>query len=324
MQILTDQHCIGRFVSKFTVIMYHYVRNIKNSRYKKIKGLELNLFLEQVKYIKKNFNPITISDLISAYEGNYVLPSKSLLMTFDDAYSDHYMNVYPILKKHGIQGAFYVPAKTVEEAVVLDVNKIHFFLSACESIPKLIRVLHKKFNELKQEYNVKEFEQYYTDLAVANRFDSADVIFIKRLLQVALPEKMRQKICSDLFNEFVKIDEMEFSKELYMNKHQLSHMIDDGMHVGCHGYNHYWWDKLDEDELNQEISLSLRFLESLGENMKHWTACYPYGSSNPLSVNLLKEKGCRLAFTTSVRIADINDDNYLLIPRLDTNDLSKD
>ena len=39
---------------KVTIIMYHYVRDLKNGRYPKIKGLDILLFKEQIKYLKKH------------------------------------------------------------------------------------------------------------------------------------------------------------------------------------------------------------------------------------------------------------------------------
>ena len=58
--------------------------------------------------------------------------------------------------------------------------------------------------------------------------------------------------------------------------------------------------------------------------MQNWTACYPYGSSSEEVVVELEKQGCKVAFTTEVRVADLALDDPLLLPRLDTNDLPKD
>ena len=36
------------------IVMYHYVRPIKNSKYPNIKGLELHGFQRQIEFFKKN------------------------------------------------------------------------------------------------------------------------------------------------------------------------------------------------------------------------------------------------------------------------------
>ena len=40
-------------MSHVTIVMYHYVRDLKRSKYPAIKSLDLALFKEQIKYIKK-------------------------------------------------------------------------------------------------------------------------------------------------------------------------------------------------------------------------------------------------------------------------------
>ena len=87
--------------SDVTVVMYHYVRHIKKSSYKNIKGLETKSFINQIKYLRKNYNIIRIEDLIDSIKKKSQLPSKALLLTFDDGYSDHFHNVFPVLKKPG-------------------------------------------------------------------------------------------------------------------------------------------------------------------------------------------------------------------------------
>lgn len=310
-------------MSNLTVIMYHYVRPIERSRYPSIKGLELNDFKEQVGYIKKNYNPVTIEEVYASYYEQQELPPNAALLTFDDAYLDHFKYAYPLLKKNGIQGCFYAPAKTIEEKEILDVNKIHFILASCTDISKLLADTKSLFELFREGYDVKEFHEYFVELAVENRFDTREVIFIKRFLQVALPEELRWKLCLSLFNAYVKVPQEAFCEELYMTKDQLGHMASDGMHIGSHGYNHYWWNKLDNATLNDEIDKSLAFLKSIGAYADNWTACYPYGSSSQDVTNLLRVKGCKLAFTTVVDVANTTSDNPLLIPRLDTNDLPK-
>lgn len=310
-------------MNKLSVVMYHYVRQIKDSRYPGIKGLELDSFIEQIKFLKRNYNVVSTEEVIASYNNNHSLPENAALLTFDDGYAEHFSHVYPILKKHKMQGSFYIPAKTVQENVLLDVNKIHFILASCSYPSLLVKEIELQIKFYSEAYNLNEFKCYYQELAIANRFDPAEVIFVKRMLQHALPEKLRTIIADTLFAKFVSVDEAAFSKELYMDEIQIQHMVDDGMHVGSHGYDHYWWNKLDEKALDDEISGSLRFLDKVGVDMNNWTACYPYGSSSDSVVSTLKSKGCKLAFTTEVNTVDLNIDNPLLIPRLDTNDLPK-
>ena len=51
---------------KVTVVMYHYVRDLKNSKYPNIKGLDIKLFNEQILYLKKNYNVISMEEFFNA------------------------------------------------------------------------------------------------------------------------------------------------------------------------------------------------------------------------------------------------------------------
>ena len=311
-------------MNNVTIVMYHYIRDLENSRYPYIKGLDINLFKEQINYMRKHYHIITMEEVIHSIDNQVQIPDKSVLLTFDDAYSDHYTNVFPILDKYKLQGSFYPPSKAITEHTVLDVNKIHFILASVEGKSILINDLKELVKFHQKEYQLEDFDYYYKKLAQSSRMDTKDVIFIKRLLQVELVEDLRIKIVDTLFEKYIGMSEDAFSRELYMNEEQLKHMLRSGQHIGNHGYNHYWWNSLNEKEMSQELDLSISFLEKIGVDMNNWTACYPYGSYDDQSIKMLKERGCKLAVTTEVDIATTNKDTRFIMPRLDTNDIPKD
>lgn len=303
--------------------MYHYVRDLQNSRFPKIKGLDIALFKEQINYLRKHYYIITMEELIESIDNQIRIPEKSVLLTFDDAYSDHYINVFPILDKYNIQGSFYAPSKAVTENTVLDVNKIHFILASAEHNSDIVYDLRNLLKVYKKEYELQDFDYYYEKLAKSNNYDSDEVAFIKRILQFELVEEIRNKIVDALFKKYVGINEKSFSRELYMNEEQLKHMLRSGQHIGSHGHNHYWWNKLSKKEMREELDLSMNFLKKIGVDMNNWTACYPYGSFDDQSIKMLKEKECKLALTTLVDIASTDKNTRFKMPRLDTNDIPK-
>lgn len=179
----------------------------------------------------------------------------------------------------------------------------------------------------REKYSLRSFEEYFEKLAIANRFDSNEVIFIKRLLQVELPEKLRNLITKELFLKIVDVEEEAFSRELYMSMDQIKCMVDCGMHIGSHGYDHYWLGALSKDEQQYEIKKSIDFIKNVGGDINNWSICYPYGNYNEDTISLLKENGCKLGLTTEVALissADYRTDVIYKLPRLDTNDIPKD
>lgn len=316
---------------KLTVVMYHYVRDLKNSRYPSIKGLQSELFKEQVRYLKKNYNIISVEQVIASIkDGSFEsLPHNSVLLTFDDGYSDHFNTVFPILKNEGVPGAFYAPVKAVTEHTVLDVNKIHFILASTPEgkLAHLLNEIKLLLNEYKEEYLLQSFDYYFDNLAIANRFDPKEVIFVKRLLQVELPEHLRNVMSNILFDKIVGIEESAFSRELYMSLDQIKCMSSNGMHIGSHGYDHYWLGSLSKEKQQFEIQKSIEFISQIGGDVNNWSICYPYGNYNEDTISLLKENGCRLGLTTEVDLVSLDKldgASIFELPRLDTNDLPKD
>lgn len=307
-----------------TIIMYHYVRNLKHNRYPEIKGLDLALFIEQIEYLKKNYQIITMMELINSVENGDHLPKKSVLLTFDDAYLDHYTNVFPILQKNKLEGSFFAPVRAITENKILDVNKIHFILSTSPDKEDITSEIFLLLNKYREEYKLETNEYYYNKLTLYDRYDSKEIVFIKLLLQVELNEKLRGLIVDELFKKLVSEDEISFSQELYMNTEQIECMHRNGMHIGGHGYDHYWLGKLSKELQEIELSKTMNFLHKINGKNEKWTIGYPYGSYNEDTMRILNELNCSLAFTTRVEIADLSRDNKLELPRLDTNDIPKD
>ena len=174
--------------NRLTVVMYHYVRDLKNSRYPEIKGCDVRLFREQVQYIKKHYTPVTVEQVLESQNSGEKLPEHAILLTFDDAYADHFTYAFPILYHEHIQGVFFPPVKAVTEHTVLDVNKVHFILATTpsEKMPMLLSELRRMVDANRDEYGLDTFENYFEKLAVASRFDPKEVIFVKRLLRLRL------------------------------------------------------------------------------------------------------------------------------------------
>jgi len=312
-------------MKKMTIIMYHFVRELQYTKYPEIKALLTADFKEQLLYMQKHYQFVTIQDCIDAvYSGNSeALPSNAIVLTFDDAYIDHFSTVFPLLEEKGIQGCFFPPAKAILDHKVLNVNKIHFILAAAPDVQHLIRDVYDCLDNYRSEYSLKSNDYYFSKLGIASRLDPKEIIFIKRLLQVELEEKLRDIIVDELFKRYVTDDEKAFSSELYMSVDQLKSMTQSGMCIGSHGYNHYWLNTLSSEKQEQEIDLSIEFLQKVGTSTANWVMCYPYGAYNGSLIEILKKKNCKLAFTTKVGLCSLHKDNAFTLERLDTNDLPK-
>lgn len=304
-----------------SIIMYHYVRDLARSPYPAIKGRSLEEFKGQLDYIGSHYTVVTAEEVVAAIKQNHKLPDNAAWLTFDDGYLDHFTNVFPMLHERGWQGSFFPPSVTVLHGELLDVNKIHFTLAAQPDVAQIIDDIKDFVEEFSHRDGVLDFAAYWKDLAHASRFDPPEVIFVKRILQRALPEDLRNGLTTQLFQKFVTADMKAFAGELYMSADQLKTLIGSGMYVGSHGANHYWMDRLTPKQQMADIDASLDFLRLLGAPLDDWVMCYPYGAHNESLRAALKNRGCSAALTTTVAVADIGSDQALALPRLDTNDV---
>jgi len=304
---------------KCKIVMYHYVRPIQKSTYPKIKGLELDGFQHQMNYFSKNFRFLTAKGLISSIYNTSTVSENSVVLTFDDGLKDHYQYSFPILKKMKIQGLFFPPAKILEEEIVLDVHKIHFILASSDH-QEIVKQIFNLINEFKKELELKEPEEYFKELAIPNRFDLKEIIFIKRILQRKLPIELRKKITDELFEKYVSKDEKAFSRDLYLSKEEISEMKENGMYFGSHAFSHEWLTHLKPQELEKELELSNNSYSKINPDKDSWIMCYPYGDYDQSVIKKIKEEGFKVGLTTEIGDADLSRENAFTLKRFDTND----
>jgi peptidoglycan/xylan/chitin deacetylase (PgdA/CDA1 family) len=303
---------------QLNIIMYHYIRPIKNSKFSKIKGLEVSGFKKQLDYLSKKYNFITAEQLIAYSLGEDNLPQKSCYLTFDDGFKDHINYVMPELLNRKIQGSFFPSAASIENAKLLDVHAIHFILASINDYKKIVSELNimcAEFGYTKSDLNL--FKKIYR---VQGKYDSAEIIYIKNMLQHVLPKSSRSIIISHFFKKYLGQDMNQFAKELYMSIPDIKKLIENGMYVGSHGYSHEWLDKLKKTQIKKEIELSLKFLKKVGASIKNWIMCYPFGEYNQDVIDILKSKNCAIGLIGKSGTANLDPKKMLVLNRFDTND----
>ncbi len=95
------------------ILMYHYISivpaNDPDPALRASLSVSPQLFSQQLDYLKaRHYHSITLNELMDALYYGGPLPSKPIILTFDDGYEDAYQNAYPLLKAHGYSGMFYI------------------------------------------------------------------------------------------------------------------------------------------------------------------------------------------------------------------------
>jgi len=213
-----------------------------------------------------------------------------------------------------------VPARPVEEAVVLDVQKSQFVLAAVEDHAVLGTRILELLEPLRAGHDIPPAAELRAAFARPGRYDGPDTTFVKRLLQDGLPDPARTIVLDSLFGDYVTDDEPAFARSLYLSRDGLRSLAEAGMDLAGHGYAHRRLGLLDEAEQREEVDRTAAFLASAGVERGHWAMCYPYGSRDATTFELLAEAGFALGFRDRGGIAG-PDDAPLDLPRIDTNEL---
>ena len=92
------------------ILMYHHITNVPTHNILDF-SLTVNpiVFSRQLDYLKqRGYHTITFNQLFDFLYYNGPLPSKPIILTFDDGYDDAYNFAYPILQAHGYSGMFFI------------------------------------------------------------------------------------------------------------------------------------------------------------------------------------------------------------------------
>jgi peptidoglycan/xylan/chitin deacetylase (PgdA/CDA1 family) len=97
--------------ARIPILIYHYIRVNPDPRDSLGFGLSVTPanFAAQMDWLAQNgYHPVTTSDLAAYLRGERGLPSRPIVITFDDGYADFYTTAIPILRVHDFTAVSYV------------------------------------------------------------------------------------------------------------------------------------------------------------------------------------------------------------------------
>lgn len=93
---------IGR--NGLTILTYHSISNENEPD----ETVTPEVFERQLQYIGENYKVISLEEGIEYLQTDVGKASGSIVITFDDGYSDNYYNAYPLLKKHNFPATIFL------------------------------------------------------------------------------------------------------------------------------------------------------------------------------------------------------------------------
>jgi len=268
------------------VIAYHRINRHSKLGFKPTKNLVVHTtdFEEHLKFFKKNFVVISLTQAIERLRTHHPFPEPFVVLTFDDGYEDNFTDAFPLLEKHQLPATMFLTVGLVNHTVPLWHDLLEAVL-AQTPLPMLDILVNKE----SQRFHLRtQGEKWY-----------AYEWLTSHILQ--LPSNQREEFLHTLSETLqwnsVSTDD---SHCRLLQWTQVRHMVKSGLiEFGSHTMSHHQISKLDKGEAEFEIGTSFRRLtEETGE--KPSTFSYPNGTDDDISnwgIQLLESYGYQGACT---------------------------
>jgi peptidoglycan/xylan/chitin deacetylase (PgdA/CDA1 family) len=100
-----------RRVLTVPILMYHYISTPPDraDKYRLDLSVTPDRFEAQLRYLKEHgFTSVTLFDLYNHLNTGAPLPPKPVVLTFDDGHRDAYEYAFPLLRRYGLHGTFFI------------------------------------------------------------------------------------------------------------------------------------------------------------------------------------------------------------------------
>ena len=124
--------------TKLTILSYHRINEVTDGFLfdEDVVSAEPSAFEREMKFCKKNFNPITFSYLKKCIDGKETLPSYPLIITFDDGYRDNFTYAFPILQRLGVPATIFLTVHNVETGENFWWDELNHYLKSKKNAQK--------------------------------------------------------------------------------------------------------------------------------------------------------------------------------------------
>ena len=147
---------------KVPVIVHHSIGYPNKNWIWSVLTCPVNVFENQIKILFRNgFNTISLQELYDYMCYGENIPSKSIVLTFDDGYLDNWVYAYPILKRYGFRGTIYVTPEFIDPTLEDRPNLEHVW-SGKVSRNELVDIGFLSWQEMKkmEEDGVMDIESH--------------------------------------------------------------------------------------------------------------------------------------------------------------------
>ncbi len=273
------------------ILMYHSVMEDPASQEGYLGGIvhTLSEFHAQMELLARRFRPTSLDEVGRFLSGETELPDRSVVVTFDDGYTDNYEIAAPVLNEMGVPATFYATVDCVDRRTL--------------PWPARLRFCFRNTKKAKWADSSGESWPLFSAVERENAFLHSCNECCK--LAGAVQEKYLAHLADELDTQVPVA-----SGSLMMSYEQMRALLRRGHIVGSHTMTHPNMAYVDQEVARHEMTESKQHLErELGGAVRHFA--YPCPALSPhwteQTVAASRAAGYETAVTTNPGLARSGD-----------------
>lgn len=233
------------------------------------------VFAEQMRLLARKYRVVSIEEVLHAFTQRRPLPTRAVLLTFDDAYCDFGEIAWPILQREKLPATLFVPTgypDHPERSFWWD--RLH--RAFCQAGNKEVKL------EVLGTLPIHSPQTLHESLKKTQNYVKA------------LPHHAALKFVDEVCS---RLDGQVATHKSVLSWEELRQLAREGVSLGAHTVTHPLMTKLSPGEVRFEIQQAQQDLQrEIGTTLPIF--CYPSGGHDDAVVALLREQGFQMAFTT--------------------------
>lgn len=227
------------------------------------KHIDARTLEQHLDLIGRDFNVVSLSDVVDCMKGGRSLPRRAVFLTFDDGYAGNHDVALPLLLKRGFPATFFVTSGLIGTAGRLPLD-----------------VLDAAIKATRRESIAIRLSDHAVPLTMATPQSRCDAALRIRRVYKDLPSprdnEFLERILRDLGFEEPDAVPPSGGHTSMMTWQQVTSMARQGMEIGSHTHNHRILARLPAAEAARELSESRKTIEDhTGTPCRFF--CYPNG-----------------------------------------------
>lgn len=236
-------------------------------------------FAAQMEHVAERWRPVSLAEVMAAFDGRGNLPPRAVLVTFDDGYRDNLTAALPVLRRFDVPATVFLATDHIATGTAFWWDRVAWCFAHTEftagELPGADVVQWSGDDERRRV--TADYIQHLKTIPEAEKVDAVD----------ALAEALGVTVAPDAFGD------------LALDWDEVRSMRDQGVTFGAHTCTHPVLSQVDVETARSEIVGSRdRIAEELGE--KPVAFAYPNGQPadfTPDIVSAVADAGFQIAFT---------------------------